>query len=185
MESPMLNLSILRLVAGGALATAYEWQAPLSGIGPITADPAHPFYNNPVAADLGVSSTYRVADLDNEAAKDLKPWAIEALQKQNALALAGRNGETRQGRCWDVGVPDIHEAYANGDTLVVDTIQLNDRIFADGYRTPHTTKLHVIERFKIADDGKTLDASFAVDDPDTFNQPWRARWPRDRPRPFR
>src|SRR5579871_3245324 len=44
--------------------TANEWQAPLVGIGPITADPAHPFYNNAVAADLGVSSTYRVADLN-------------------------------------------------------------------------------------------------------------------------
>ncbi len=90
--------------------TANEWQAPLSGIGPITADPQHPFYNNAVAADLGVSSTYRVADLNNAAAKNLKPWAIEALKKQNALALDGRNGETRQARCWDVGVPDIHEA---------------------------------------------------------------------------
>src|SRR6266436_7089257 len=47
--------------------TANEWGAPESGIGPITADPAHPFYNNAVAADLGVSSTYRVADLGNEA----------------------------------------------------------------------------------------------------------------------
>jgi hypothetical protein len=38
------------------------------------------------------------------------PWAIEALKKQNALALAGKNGETRQARCWETGVPDIHEA---------------------------------------------------------------------------
>src|SRR6266478_5649744 len=45
--------------------TANEWGPPANGIGPITADPAHPFYNNAVAADLGVSSTYRVADLDN------------------------------------------------------------------------------------------------------------------------
>jgi hypothetical protein len=68
--------------------------------------------------------------------------------------------------------------YENGDTLVVDTIGLNDRTFVDGYRTPHTSKLHVIERFKITDGGKTLDASFVVDDPDTFNQPWGARRPR-------
>src|SRR5882724_520850 len=90
--------------------TANEWNPPQSGIGPITADPAHPFYNNAVAADLGVSSTYRVADLSNEAAKNLMPWAIEALKKQNALTLANKNGETRQARCWETGVPDIHEA---------------------------------------------------------------------------
>src|SRR6195256_6980600 len=36
-----------------------------------------------------------------------------------------------------------------GDTLVVDTIGLNDRTFVDNYRTPHTTQLHVVERFKL------------------------------------
>src|SRR5712672_3522097 len=41
-----------------------------------------------------------------------------------------------------------------GDTLVVDTIGLNDKTFVDNYRTPHTEKLHVIERWKIAGDGK-------------------------------
>ena len=75
---------------------ANEWLPPLDGIGPITADPAHPFYNNPVAADLGTGPTYRVADLDNIAAKNLMPWAVEALRKQNALVLKNRNGETRQ-----------------------------------------------------------------------------------------
>jgi hypothetical protein len=72
--------------------TANEWLPPESGIGPIVADPAHPFYNNAVAADLGVSATYRVADLNNEAAGNLMPWALEALKKQNALVLANRNG---------------------------------------------------------------------------------------------
>jgi len=90
--------------------TANEWQPPESGIGPIVADPAHPFYNNAVAADLGVSATYRVADLNNDAARNLMPWAVEALKKQNALVLANRNGETRQARCWETGAPDVHEA---------------------------------------------------------------------------
>ena len=35
-----------------------------------------------------------------------------------------------------------------GDTLVVDTIGLNDRTFIDDYLTPHTDKLHVVERFR-------------------------------------
>jgi hypothetical protein len=70
--------------------------------------------------------------------------------------------------------------YENGDTLVVDTIGLSDRTFVDGYRTPHTTKLHVVERFKITNGGKTLDASFTADDPGTFYKPWGARRARDR-----
>jgi len=61
-----------------------------------------------------------------------------------------------------------------GDTLVVDTIGLNDRTFIDNYRTPHTGKLHVVERYKLIDDGKTLQVIFRIDDPDTFYQPWSA-----------
>ena len=37
-----------------------------------------------------------------------------------------------------------------GDELVVDTIGLNDKTFVDNYRTPHTDKMHVIERFTAA-----------------------------------
>jgi hypothetical protein len=62
--------------------------------------------------------------------------------------------------------------YENGDTLVVDTIGLSDKTsFIDNFRTPHTTKEHVVERFKVAADGKTLDAEVTVEDPDTFNEP--------------
>jgi hypothetical protein len=63
--------------------------------------------------------------------------------------------------------------YQNGE-LVVDTIGLAGTpkmSFIDNFRTPHTDKLHVVERFKITDDGKTLEASARVEDPDTFNEP--------------
>jgi hypothetical protein len=59
-----------------------------------------------------------------------------------------------------------------GDTLVVDTIGLNDRTFVDTYRTPHTDKLHVVERWRMIDDGKKLEATVTVDDPETYFQPW-------------
>ena len=61
-----------------------------------------------------------------------------------------------------------------GDTLVVDTIGQSDRTFVDLYRTPHTEKLHVVERWKVIDGGKTLEAVFRVEDPDAFNGPWTA-----------
>ncbi len=61
-----------------------------------------------------------------------------------------------------------------GDTLVVDTIGLNDKTFIDNYRTPHSAKLHVVERYKLIDDGKTLEVTFRIEDPDTFYQPWSA-----------
>jgi len=67
-----------------------------------------------------------------------------------------------------------------GDELVVDTIGLNDRTYVDNYRTPHTTKIHVVERFKMADQGKMLLGTVTVDDPGAFNMPWTGlqRWRR-------
>jgi hypothetical protein len=73
-----------------------------------------------------------------------------------------------------------------GDELVVDTIGLNDKTFVDNYRTPHTDQIHVVERFKLIEDGKTLQAVVTVDDPGAFNMPWTAiqRWRRVSNRPL-
>ena len=64
--------------------------------------------------------------------------------------------------------------YENGDTLVVDTIGLNGRTYVDNYRTPHTTALHVVERFRIVDGGKELEVKVNVEDPGAFTTPWNA-----------
>jgi hypothetical protein len=61
--------------------------------------------------------------------------------------------------------------YENGE-LVVDTIGLSTgNSYIDNFRTPHTEKEHVVERFKVSADGKVLEAYVVVDDPDTFNAP--------------
>ena len=61
-----------------------------------------------------------------------------------------------------------------GDTLVVDTIGLNAKTFVDAYRTPHTEKLRVVERWRLIEGGDKLEVHVTVTDPDTFNQPWQA-----------
>jgi len=60
-----------------------------------------------------------------------------------------------------------------GDTLVIDTIGQTAKTYLYYYRTPPTEKLHVVERWKLADD-MTLGVEVTVDDPDTFYQPWKA-----------
>jgi len=65
--------------------------------------------------------------------------------------------------------------YENGDTLVVDTIGFNDKTYVDNYRTPHTTKLHVVERFKLVEGGEALEVDVRVEDPGAFTMPWNAR----------
>ena len=68
--------------------------------------------------------------------------------------------------------------YEGGDTLVIDTIGVNDKSFTDNYRTPHTDQIHVVERWKLAADGKTVDVTVFVEDPGAFTTPWKAvqRW---------
>jgi hypothetical protein len=65
--------------------------------------------------------------------------------------------------------------YENGDTLVVDTIGLDAKGPLDRYRTPHTRQMHVIERYKLAKDGKGIEITVTVDDPGTFTGPWNAK----------
>lgn len=65
-----------------------------------------------------------------------------------------------------------------GDELVVDTIGMNDKSFVDNYRTPHTDKLHVVERFKLIDNGGALQVTATMEDEGAFNMPFTAiqRW---------
>ena len=62
-----------------------------------------------------------------------------------------------------------------GDTLVVDTIGLNDKTPVDVFHTPHTTKEHVVERIRVVpgpNGSKNLEVRFTVDDPGAFTMPW-------------
>jgi hypothetical protein len=61
-----------------------------------------------------------------------------------------------------------------GDTLIVDTIGLDARTSVDGFQTPHTEQLHVVERFHLIEGGKTLEVNVHVEDPGTFTTPWDA-----------
>ena len=50
-----------------------------------------------------------------------------------------------------------------------------DKTFVDdSYDVPHTAQLHVVERFKVIEEGKTLEVNVTVEDPGAFNAPWSA-----------
>jgi hypothetical protein len=68
-----------------------------------------------------------------------------------------------------------------GDTLVVDTIGQTTKSFVDLYRTPHSDKLHVVERYRLIEGGKALQVEMTVEDPVAFVQPWKGtkRWTKD------
>jgi hypothetical protein len=217
--SPVLAASsdaIPDLSAGGAAwrNTHNDFILPKTGAGPVTWDPAHPYFGN----GDGRTPTSRVADLSNPI---LMPWVKEALLKLNADALAGKPQFTPIARCWPNGVPgtillrlnplfivqtakkvlflyqsdhQVRHIYMDvphsenvvpswygesvghyeGDTLVVDTVGLSTKAAVDYYLTPHTDKLHVVERYRLVDDGRTLEVTFTVDDPGAFTMPWSA-----------
>jgi hypothetical protein len=201
----------------GWAKVADDFEPPASGPGPVTFDKDHPYVPN----GGGKQATFRIADLTNPI---LKPWAIEKMREQNALAATGQRAFEARASCRPGGVPgflvmgrvnplyfvqgknivlmineggpevrrvllDVPHApnpkpspygdsvghYEGGDTLVVDTIALSDDTYIDNYRTPHTTQLHVVERFTVTDGGNTLLVTIQVEDPGTFNMPWSAR----------
>ena len=62
-----------------------------------------------------------------------------------------------------------------GDTLVIDTVGYNDKFWFDAVGTPHTEKLHTIERWTRLSYG-TLINDFTIDDPGTFTKPVQLRF---------
>ena len=42
----------------------------------------------------------------------------------------------------------------------------------DNFTTPHTKDLHVVERWRLNDGGKGIEAIVTVDDPGAFKAPW-------------
>jgi hypothetical protein len=62
-----------------------------------------------------------------------------------------------------------------GDTLVVDTIGLNDRTWIDEVGVIHGKQLHVIEHIRKIEDGHALENLIRIEDPEFFTEPWYAR----------
>jgi hypothetical protein len=180
----------------GWVSIGTDWVAVPGGPAPVTDDPAHPYVPN----NTGKQPTFRVANLDNP---NLTQFAKDELKKSNDQVLRGKAMYARESRCWATGVPTYHQVrhvYLNvphsasrkpswygesvgryeGDTLVIDTIGQNTKTFVDNYRTPHSERLHVVERYRLLDDGKMLQAEVTIEDPAVFIKPLKVvhRWRR-------
>jgi hypothetical protein len=67
----------------------------------------------------------------------------------------------------------------DGDTFIVDTVNISDINWIDRMGHPHSDKLHLIERFRRVDD-KTMQLNLTIDDPIAYTKTWEAT-----PRTFR
>jgi hypothetical protein len=61
-----------------------------------------------------------------------------------------------------------------GDTLVADTVNFNDKTWLDRVGHPHSDALHVIERIRRLDRGHLQD-DITIDDPKAYTKPWSGR----------
>jgi hypothetical protein len=61
-----------------------------------------------------------------------------------------------------------------GNTLVVDTIGLNGKMWLDRIGHPDSDQMHITEHIHRADD-KTLQIDFIFDDPKSYAKPWTAQ----------
>jgi hypothetical protein len=59
----------------------------------------------------------------------------------------------------------------DGDTLVIDRVAFDERVWLDQAGHPHSDKLHVIERYHRPDLGH-LEVEITVDDPGVLAKPW-------------
>jgi len=66
-----------------------------------------------------------------------------------------------------------------GDTLVIDTVGFNETFWLDRRGLPHTSQMHVTERFTRTDQN-TIRYETLVDDPGAYTEPWKGgfnlRW---------
>ena len=67
-----------------------------------------------------------------------------------------------------------------GGELVIDTLGMSVEGPIDYYGTPHTEQLHVIERYRVIEDGAALHVDVWVEDPGSFTSPWSASQRYDR-----
>lgn len=58
-----------------------------------------------------------------------------------------------------------------GDTLVVETTNFNDRTWLDRIAVPHSVEMRLLERFSLNDDGQ-LRIDMRVEDPVALAAPW-------------
>jgi hypothetical protein len=58
-----------------------------------------------------------------------------------------------------------------GDTLIVDTIGVNENTWLDDAGHPHSEAMHILERFRRIDFGH-VNVEITIDDPKAYTKPW-------------
>jgi hypothetical protein len=71
----------------------------------------------------------------------------------------------------------------DGDTLVIESLGVHDKVTLDRDGMPHSTTMKVTERLRLIDGGKRLEDLVTIDDAEMYTQPWTARVVFERTKP--
>jgi hypothetical protein len=121
--------------------------------------------------------------LPNGTPANMGPVAHEYLFSPGRVTILLENSEIR--RIWTDGRPHVPDDEVNpsfsgdsighweGDTLVVDTVNFNDKTWIDRVGHPHTADLHLVEHFKRVQKDHLVD-DITIEDAKAYSKPWTA-----------
>ncbi len=97
----------------------------------------------------------------------------EYLHSQRVLPMTAKPRAHLEGIDLDMGDSVAHW---EGDTLVVDVADFNDKTWLDSARHTHSDALHVVERYtRTGPDIISYEAT--IEDPKTYTRPWKIHMP--------
>lgn len=110
----------------------------------------------------------------------LQPYPFQILQRPAQVTiLFERQHMVRFLRIGGAHEPDYYPLYVgdsiahwDGPALVVETEGMNDLTVLDDRGLPHGDQLKLVERFTLAEGGKTLVVDTLVTDPGSYAKPW-------------
>jgi hypothetical protein len=110
----------------------------------------------------------------------ISPYPMKIVQTPDLIVMLfeGNVHSYRQffmdGRGHDASLDPSYEgesiAHWDGDTLVVDTVNFNDKTWLNSQGAPHSDMLHVLERYRRPDLGH-IEVEITLDDPGAFTKP--------------
>jgi hypothetical protein len=141
-----------------AMANANALDTPQKDCIPIAA-PGLMFY--PVANTITVASDRVVMTVD---------W----MDSERVIYLDGRDHPTAP----ETSLHGHSVGHWEGDTLVVDTTNYMEHPWGLSTSLPGSTRKHLMERFRVAEDGKSLIYSGVMEDPEYLTSPveWSGQW---------
>ncbi len=105
---------------------------------------------------------------------------FEIFQRDDAIGIIGEwSGPARVLRFADRHRENMYPtfmgdpiAHWEGDTLVTDTVNIDEQTFLDSSGFPHSDQLRFVERWALSEDGNSILSDWTIEDPKIFNLPF-------------